>query len=76
MDQETMLRETILKALTEATYDEIQSEYKRRIAGLRKTKSGGNRWAKHVPDALKGCRCGRCIAARNRRKPKEPREAA
>ena len=71
-----MLRETILKALTEATYDEIQSEYKRRIAGLRKTKSGGNRWAKHVPDALKGCRCGRCIAARNRRKPKEPREAA
>jgi hypothetical protein len=64
------MRTEILQALSEATYEEIQSEYKRRIAGLRKTKAGGNLWAKHVPDALKGCRCGRCSAARKRRKPK------
>ena len=62
-------RETIVTALAQASYEEIQSEYKRRISGLRKTKSGGSRWSKHVPDALKGCRCGRCIAARKRRKP-------
>lgn len=63
-----MQKETILKALTEASYEEIQSEYKRRISGLRKVKAGGSRWAKHVPDALKGCRCGRCTANRKRRK--------
>ena len=71
-----MLKETILRALSEASYEEIQSEYKRRIAGLRKNKSGGSRWAKHVPGALKGCRCGRCIAARKRRKPSKRKEGA
>lgn len=70
-----MSRETIVKALAQASYEEIQSEYKRRISGLRKVKSGGNRWAKHVPGAAKGCRCGRCIANRARRKT-EPDQAA
>lgn len=60
--------ETIVVALSKATYEQIQSEYKRRISGLRKTKSGGSRWSKHNPDAPNGCRCGRCKAARNRRK--------
>jgi hypothetical protein len=64
-----LTQDTILAALAQASYEEIQSEYKRRIAGLRKTKSGGSRWSKHVPDAPRGCRCGRCIAARKRRKP-------
>lgn len=71
-----MLKETILQALSEASYEEIQSEYKRRISALRKTRSGGNRWSKHVPDALKGCRCGRCSANRKRRKPKNADQAA
>jgi hypothetical protein len=62
-----MKRETILKALAEATYEEIQSEYKRRIAGLRKTRSGGSRWSIHVPGAAKGCRCESCTAARKHR---------
>jgi hypothetical protein len=69
-------QETIVTALTQASYEEIQSEYKRRISGLRKTRSGGSRWTKHVPNALKGCRCGRCIAARKRRKINQPGQAA
>lgn len=71
-----MQKEIILRALAEASYEEIQSEYKRRISGLRKTRSGGSRWAKHVPTALKGCRCGRCAAARKRRKTNLPDQAA
>lgn len=71
-----MLKEAILRALSEASYEEIQSEYKRRISGLRKTRSGGNRWTKHVPGALKGCRCERCYAARKRRKPSKRKKGA
>lgn len=64
-------RPHVMQALAEATYEEIRSEYKRRIAKLRKSYSGGGRWSKHVPGAKKGCRCGRCIANRKRRKPGE-----